>query len=56
MFQSPRSGKFESNLIDSYADSKDWNGSFQSPRSGKFESNSMLYDQDLTLLEDVSIP
>ena len=40
MFQSPRSGKFESNLVSI-------NGFhtvidvFQSPRSGKFESNAM---------------
>ena len=38
-FQSPRSGKFESNLVDKLKESRYSYMSFQSPRSGKFESN-----------------
>ena len=37
MFQSPRSGKFESNNI--FQADRNFYISFQSPRSGKFESN-----------------
>ena len=36
-FQSPRSGKFESNAAETASDFV--NDAFQSPRSGKFESN-----------------
>ena len=39
MFQSPRSGKFESNLVAVQPDLTLSTVSFQSPRSGKFESN-----------------
>ena len=38
-FQSPRSGKFESNVTESYLLTTT-ECQFQSPRSGKFESNS----------------
>ena len=38
LFQSPRSGKFESNE-DTFEDIKEDVKEFQSPRSGKFESN-----------------
>ena len=39
VFQSPRSGKFESNVTESYLLTTT-ECQFQSPRSGKFESNS----------------
>ena len=42
MFQSPRSGKFESNIRKSNQASQKEVGVFQSPRSGKFESNIYL--------------
>ena len=39
MFQSPRSGKFESNTSEISALADEIKLKFQSPRSGKFESN-----------------
>ena len=54
MFQSPKSGKFESNMKKVYKDLSVYTA-FQSPKSGKFESNEQLlvdgYSRD-----DVSIP
>ena len=38
MFQSPKSGKFESNMKKVYKDLSVYTA-FQSPKSGKFESN-----------------
>ena len=40
-FQSPRSGKFESNAHEEGGNEYRW-VTFQSPRSGKFESNMVL--------------
>ena len=37
MFQSPKSGKFESNTV--YSHHPRFRDAFQSPKSGKFESN-----------------
>ena len=41
-FQSPRSGKFESNVRNAYITSKDFLMKFQSPKSEKFESNDIM--------------
>ena len=47
-FQSPKSGKFESNLrLNNY--SNDLISLFQSPKSGKFESNSLKNTLRLTM-------
>ena len=48
LFQSPRSGKFESNE-DTFEDIKEDVKEFQSPRSGKFESNSLKNTLRLTM-------
>ena len=55
LFQSPRSGKFESNvkIIELLVLIL---RSFQSPRSGKFESNLPLMILPKRSLKDVSIP
>ena len=47
LFQSPRSGKFESNF--EYESNDEINDVFQSPRSGKFESNSLKNTLRLTM-------
>ena len=55
VFQSPRSGRFESNNVDIKHKIPEVKGLFQSPRSGKFESNL----DKITIDEDdfcVSIP
>ena len=54
MFQSPKSGKFESNtIIDVIYTSE---VEFQSPKSGKFESNGKYGKAFFERLADVSIP
>ena len=55
MFQSPKSGKFESNRIYLGWKLMDIVG-FQSPRSGKFESNEAGQDVPTNTVEGVSIP
>ena len=42
-FQSPRSGKFESNRTKQITKKVNGEEVFQSPRSGKFESNILRY-------------
>ena len=50
LFQSPRSGKFESNQRKAReVKHKDYFDEFQSPRSGKFESNSLKNALRLTM-------
>ena len=48
MFQSPRSGKFVSNIF-LEVEGANLAGEFQSPRSGKFVSNSPKNDCKLTM-------
>ena len=52
-FQSPRSGKFESNVLKKDVISSTLRGgTFQSPRSGKFESNYRYNEQSGAYLSD----
>ena len=48
-FQSPRTGKFESNNFIFIKELKMRNSVFQSPRTGKFESNSLKNALKLTM-------
>ena len=54
MFQSPRSGKFESNKGKKGKKAEAEAETFQSPRSGKFESNSKGPEQLVDLKKDRS--
>ena len=54
-FQSPRSGKFESNVLSSEHSTLSLT-MFQSPRSGKFESNELTSSQIIKIFDGVSIP
>ena len=56
VFQSPKSGKFESNpLSEEEKVAREYYLSFQSPKSGKFESNG--WEEEYTAEEQVvSIP
>ena len=49
LFQSPRSGKFESNYNHHAINTQREYKKFQSPRSGKFESNSLKNTLRLTM-------
>ena len=51
MFQSPRSGKFESNKQSEIIYNYELALSFQSPRSGKFESNKKMSGKSKILIE-----
>ena len=55
MFQSPRSGKFVSDMKELF---KVFRGEdmFQSPRSGKFVSDSQEWDGWISFQDGVSIP
>ena len=47
MFQSPKSGKFESNLATHMNIVEFQKRKFQSPKSGKFESNAVKKAEDI---------